>query len=55
MTGGGFGGCIVALIPSELVDGVKAAVVSQYCAATGLNASIYVCHASDGAGIVSEE
>jgi galactokinase len=55
MTGGGFGGCIVALIPSELVDGVKAAVVSQYCAATGLNASIYVCHASDGADIVSEE
>lgn len=55
MTGGGFGGCIVALIPSELVDDVKAAVVSQYQAATGLSASIYVCHASDGAGIVLEK
>jgi galactokinase len=55
MTGGGFGGCIVALIPSELVDGVKAAVVSQYPAATGLSASIYVCNASVGAGIVSEK
>ncbi|ABM03781.1 galactokinase [Psychromonas ingrahamii 37] len=55
MTGGGFGGCIVALIPSELVDGVKAAVVSQYSAATGLDASIYVCNASVGAGIVLEK
>ncbi|WP_415226430.1 galactokinase [Psychromonas sp.] len=52
MTGGGFGGCIVTLIPSELVDSVKTAVTDQYHAATGLTASIYVCNASDGAGIV---
>lgn len=55
MTGGGFGGCIVVLIPTELVDAVEAAVINQYCAATGLTASIYVCHSCDGAGIVSEK
>jgi len=52
MTGGGFGGCIVVLIPTTMVERVKSAVVKQYHAATGLSESIYVCHASDGASIV---
>jgi len=49
MTGGGFGGCIVALVPPALVVDVVAAVESQYEAATGLKESIYVCQAKDGA------
>jgi galactokinase len=52
MTGGGFGGCIVALVPPELVDDVKAAVEAKYQLETGLKASIYVCQAKDGAGAV---
>jgi galactokinase len=52
MTGGGFGGCIVSLMPPELVEQVKAAVEEKYQAATGLKESIYVCQAKDGAGIV---
>ncbi|MGF1758246.1 galactokinase [Photobacterium sagamiensis] len=52
MTGGGFGGCIVAIMPPSLVDGVKAAVEAQYQAATGLKESIYVCKAMAGAGVV---
>ncbi|WP_321380605.1 galactokinase [uncultured Vibrio sp.] len=52
MTGGGFGGCIVALVPPALVDEVKATVEAKYPAATGLTASIYVCKAQDGAGLV---
>ncbi|KLN62753.1 galactokinase [Vibrio sp. VPAP30] len=52
MTGGGFGGCIVAVMPPELVEPVKAAVAAQYQAATGLNESIYVCQAKNGAGVV---
>ncbi|MFB9214786.1 galactokinase [Vibrio sinaloensis] len=52
MTGGGFGGCIVALMPPALVDDVKAAVESQYQAATGLKESIYVCQAKAGAGVI---
>ncbi|KAB2825117.1 galactokinase [Aliivibrio finisterrensis] len=52
MTGGGFGGCIVALVPPVLVDEVKAAVEELYETATGLKASIYVCQAKNGAGLV---
>jgi len=50
MTGGGFGGCIVALMPLELVDQVQAAVASQYEAKTGIKETFYVCKASEGAG-----
>ncbi|MDF4937039.1 galactokinase, partial [Vibrio parahaemolyticus] len=52
MTGGGFGGCIVSLVPPALVDKVKSTVEAKYQAATGLKASIYVCKAKDGAGLV---
>jgi len=52
MTGGGFGGCIVALVPPTLVDEVKLTVESQYQPATGLKESIYVCQAKNGAGLV---
>ncbi|MEF1200711.1 galactokinase, partial [Vibrio owensii] len=52
MTGGGFGGCVVALVPQTLVDEVKATVESKYEAATGLKESIYVCQAKEGAGLV---
>ncbi|WP_332397211.1 galactokinase [Vibrio metschnikovii] len=54
MTGGGFGGCVVALVPLLLVDKVKATVEAHYQAATGLQASMYVCQATQGAGLVNE-
>lgn len=50
MTGGGFGGCIVALMPLDLVDSVKAAVAEQYEAKSGLKETFYICKASAGAG-----
>ncbi|WP_130834444.1 galactokinase [[Erwinia] mediterraneensis] len=50
MTGGGFGGCVVALMPLDLVDEVKAAVAERYEAQTGLKESFWVCKASEGAG-----
>ncbi len=53
MTGGGFGGCVVALMPGELVEPVRAAVSERYPAATGLQGSIYVCHPSAGAAVVT--
>jgi galactokinase len=48
MTGGGFGGCVVALAPQEMVPDVEAAIVNNYPAATGLEATIYICQASPG-------
>ena len=50
MTGGGFGGCVVALVTPDLVTKVTEAVGSQYHAKTGLKETIYVCSASQGAG-----
>ena len=50
MTGGGFGGCIVALMPTDLVDAVKTAVAEKYEAQTGIKETFYVCKASAGAG-----
>ncbi|MCE0493653.1 galactokinase [Vibrio salinus] len=52
MTGGGFGGCVVALVPDSMVGVVKEAVEAQYKAATGLQETIYVCQARNGAGLV---
>jgi galactokinase len=50
MTGGGFGGCVVALMPLDLVDKVKSAVAEQYAAKTGIQETFYLCKASEGAG-----
>ncbi|MGF1719934.1 galactokinase [Vibrio kyushuensis] len=52
MTGGGFGGCLVALVPPAKVDEVKAAIEAKYQVETGLKESVYVCQAKDGAGLV---
>ncbi|MDC9614954.1 galactokinase [Xenorhabdus khoisanae] len=49
MTGGGFGGCVVALIAPDLVESVKKAIEQQYEAKTGLKATIYICQAVKGA------
>ncbi len=50
MTGGGFGGCVVALIPEDLVPAVQQAVAQQYEAKTGIKETFYVCKSSQGAG-----
>lgn len=49
MTGGGFGGCVVALTPSEQVAQVKAVIAELYQDKTGLTADVYVCQAKNGA------
>jgi galactokinase len=50
MTGGGFGGCVVALVPQALVEAARAAVDRDYRGPKGENATIYVCRAAAGAG-----
>ncbi len=49
MTGGGFGGCIVALVPEWDINAIKSTVSEIYPSVSGLTATIYVCKASDGA------
>ena len=48
MTGGGFGGCIVALAPHDKVDAVRKIVADNYEKQTGLKEDFYVCTASQG-------
>ena len=50
MTGGGFGGCMVALMPHDMVEGAKQLIAERYQAETGYKETIYICSASDGAG-----
>ncbi len=52
MTGAGFGGCAVALVEKEDAQEFTKAVSTTYKQKAGLEASIYVCKASEGAGIV---
>jgi galactokinase len=51
MTGGGFGGCTVALAREDAVSTLLEAIQSQYPARTGRTPQVYVCRATDGAGL----
>lgn len=51
MTGGGFGGCVVAILRPDDLENVIATVKDQYARQFGLEAQFYICHADDGAGV----
>ncbi len=53
LTGAGFGGCAVALVPADRVDAVVAATVARYRSATGLTPTPFVVRSVDGAGVVT--
>jgi galactokinase len=50
MTGGGFGDCMVALMPHDIMEGAKLLLAELYQVETGYKETIYICSASDGAG-----
>ncbi|MGC8855398.1 MAG: galactokinase [Anaerolineae bacterium] len=52
MTGAGFGGCAVALVRQDSTEAFAQAVRAAYRQKSGLEASVYVCQASQGASIV---
>ncbi len=52
MTGGGFGGCAVALVRTTSAKTFARAVEAAYRKATGITPNIYICRATDGASIV---
>lgn len=55
MTGGGFGGCVVAVMPPELVDSITSLIESNYKKETGVKEDIFICSACDGTGEVTGE
>jgi galactokinase len=50
MTGGGFGGCIVAFVERDRVDEVGARVRARYQERFGRTAEVFACQAAAGAG-----
>lgn len=52
LTGAGFGGCTVALVRAEAVDSFSEVVETQYPARGGKTPRVYVCRATDGAGLL---
>jgi len=50
MTGGGFGGCTIALVESDCVEAFKRTVQEGYERSTGRKPEIYVCSPADGVG-----
>jgi galactokinase len=49
MTGGGFGGCVIAVAPDARVSSVVKAIADQYRTPEGLPADVFVCQPSAGA------
>jgi galactokinase len=54
MTGGGFGGCAVALVSSNRVATFEEKVFKTYLAETGLAPKLYVCLATNGVEIIND-
>jgi galactokinase len=54
MTGAGFGGCAVALVQKDKAKQFANMVSTTYRQRSGLEASVYVCKASEGASLVTE-
>ena len=48
MTGGGFGGCAIALVHKEHLPDVTAYIAQRYTEITGLTASFYIAEISGG-------
>ncbi len=54
MTGAGFGGCAVALVVAAQAEAFAAEVAAAYRAATGLEPTITITTAADGAAVVRQ-
>ena len=50
LTGAGFGGCVVALVPAARADAIEAAATAAYRKRTELDPTAWIVHAAQGAG-----
>ena len=54
MTGGGFGGCCVALVKADCVDAITKKIAADYKAKTGFEATIFSSRPAAGATILQQ-
>ncbi len=52
MTGGGFGGCAVALVKTDLVEAITKQIAADYQKKTGIEATIFVSRPAAGATVI---
>ena len=52
MTGGGFGGCTVALVKSDAVEAISKKIAADYKKKTGIEATIFVSRPAAGATVI---
>jgi galactokinase len=52
MTGGGFGGCVVALVKSDAVAAISKKLGADYKKKTGMDATIFGSRPAGGASII---
>jgi galactokinase len=52
MTGGGFGGCAVALVKSDAVEAISKKIAADYKKRTGIEATIFVSRPAAGATVI---
>ena len=52
MTGGGFGGCAVALVKTELVEAISQKIAAEYKKKTKIEATIFVSRPAAGATVI---
>lgn len=54
LTGAGFGGCAIAIARRQAIPALVEAIERDYPARTGKTPQVYVCRATDGAGVVED-
>ena len=52
MTGGGFGGCAVALVKTDAIDAISKKLAADYKKKTGIEATIFVSRPAAGATVI---
>jgi len=52
MTGGGFGGCTVALVRAGAIESYESLVIPEYQKRSGKTATVYVCRSTAGASVI---
>jgi galactokinase len=52
MTGGGFGGCTVALVKTELIESISERIAAEYKRKTGIEATIFTTRPAAGATVL---
>lgn len=52
MTGGGFGGCVVCLVPNDKIDTLRQLVADNYQKQTGIAETFHLCTACEGVRVI---